>query len=411
MDSPGIADAWPQGRLMNRTATWLCCVLLAGCAAAAVAMSAYSDDLRATRLGVTIGMLLGLHLLWRRKFFWCREFTIYAGLFAYMLLALAWTHDTELALNTLVPAANVILIAVLFGSMIRFYDRVLVLGAAVSGFACAAAYYTLTRGFPFSYPVEFSYNAIAAMYLSGLFLTLMLSCFSRSVLPFLALAAIFVVHIVATTSIKTNLGIALGLVCAAMMYSRHFGRLLRRRLPVLILALAVVPYVIATNEGILDTMQRGVHRVMIGIEVLQARDDQPGYTSYEERANWRELGIEGWKQNPLFGHGTEAFREANGITSHSTPIDLMYNFGLIGLLLFYSLFASLGLRLLSLDGPRASNWRSLIVGGLVCYAFISLSGTVHYNAFLAVFIGVSAALLNDSAVATQRGVHAARSTG
>jgi hypothetical protein len=36
---------------------------------------------------------------------------------------------------------------------------------------------------------------------------------------------------------------------------------------------------------------------------------------------------------------------------------------------------------------------ALIFGGVVCYMFITASGTMHYNMFMAIFIAISAALL------------------
>jgi hypothetical protein len=34
-----------------------------------------------------------------------------------------------------------------------------------------------------------------------------------------------------------------------------------------------------------------------------------------------------------------------------------------------------------------------MLAGIVCYAFVSLSGTMHYNAFFAAFVGISVGLL------------------
>ena len=278
---------WPQARLVNRLVTWAGTAFLTAVAGMAIAMSAFSEQLRPTRLGAVMFVLLATHLFWRGRLFWCREFTIYLCYFGYMLLALLWTHDDALAMNTLVPATNFIIIVVFFSSMLRFHEIRAALTGAVLGFSLTAASYTLTQGFPFAYPQDFSYNAIAGMYLFGLFVTLMLSCFARHVLVWLALAAVIMVHIVATTSIKTNLGIALGLLAAGSMYTRHFGRLLRRRALILLPMLAALPFIIATNDSMLDTIQRGADRVMLGIEVLQAREDVPGYSAYEERSNWR----------------------------------------------------------------------------------------------------------------------------
>jgi len=378
---------------LNRATAHVCTFLVAGVASFAMALNTYQDEFHATHLSVIVVLLLAIHLAWHSRFIWRREFTLYACLVGYMFVAVLWTHDVELAMNTLVPAANCLFIMILFGSMMSFDHIPSVLIGTLCGFLLSAAFYTLTQGFPFSYPDVFSYNAIAGMYLFGLFITLMYSCFSRSHIVLLGIAVVIMLHIVATTSIKTNLGIALGLFAAGIMYFRHLGRLLRRRLLLLIVLAGGLGFAVSSNDALLEKMSHGVQRVTIGVKVLQARDDVAGYSAFEERDYWKQVGIDGWKLNPVFGYGTEAFRDNYGITSHSTPVDLLYNYGLIGLILFYGVFASLTWRLIQPAGKRVSNQRALMLGGVICYLFMTLSGTLLYNSFVGAFVGISAALL------------------
>lgn len=390
-----VVDQYSGGfARLNCAVARLCTFLLASTASLTLTMSEYLEALHATRIFGLLVLLIALHLAWHSRFLWRREFTLYAYFVGYMFIALLWTRDVDLAMNTLVPAVSCILVMVFFGSLIRYHDVPTVLVGTLCGFLAGAAMYTLTQGFPFSYPKDFSYNAIAAMYLFGLFVALMYGCFTRRNSVSLAIAIVIMLHIVATTSIKTNLGVALGFVAAGIMYFRQFGRLLRRRVLTLIVLACALGLAIASNDALIDKMDRGLQRVFIGVQVLQARDDVAGYSAFEQRDYWRQVGIDGWKQNPVFGYGTEAFRQVVGITSHSTPIDLLYNYGLIGLVLFYGVFASLFWRLLQLDSRRVSSQRALIVAGVVCYVFVSLSGTMHYNIFLAVFIGISTSLLS-----------------
>jgi O-antigen ligase len=388
------------GALINRAATRLCTFLLAAGASFTLTLSAYLEAFRATHVGAVLLGLIALHLLWHRRVIWPREFSIYACLVGYMFITLLWARDVDLAMNTLVPAANFVFVMIFFGSLIGFHNVRAVLVGALFGFMVGAALYTVTQGFPFSYPDQFSYNAIAGMYLFGLFIALMCSCFKRSYVLLPVIAAVIMLHIVATTSIKANLGIVLGLIAAGIMYSNHFGRLLRRQIFILTALVFGLGFAVASNHDLAERVIRGLQRVTIGAQVLQTREDVSGYSGFGERDYWKQMGIEGWKQNPVFGYGAEAFRDDYGVTSHSTPIDLLYNFGLIGLILFYAVFASLIWRLLQLDNRRTSSQRALILAGIVCYAFVSLSGTVHYNALLASFIGMSAALLTSQGGAT-----------
>ncbi len=363
-------------------------------------LSAYTEVMSATHIGAVLVALIALHLVWIPRFTWRREFSIYACFVSYMVIALLWTRDLGLAMNTLLPAINCILVMIFFGSLISFHNIPSVFAGALFGFVAGAALYTLTQGFPFSYPVDFPYNAIAGMYLFGLFISLMYSCFRRSNGFFLAaLAIIIMLHIVATTSIKTNLGIALGLAAAVIMYYGHFGRLLRRRLLLLTVLVGGLGFAVASSDKLSDAISHGAGRVLVGVQVLQARENVAGYSAFAQRDYWKQIGIDGWKLNPVFGYGTEAFRAEFGITSHSTVIDVLYNYGLIGFVLFYSVFASLLWRLFIVDRGRASSERALILAGVVCYVFISLSGTLHYNCFLAAFLGISVALLTMQAAA------------
>jgi hypothetical protein len=380
---------------INRAAGRLCTFVMGAIASFVLTLSAYSEDFRPSHVAAVLVVLIALHLLWHSRFFWQRELTLYFCFVLYMYVALLWTNDWTLAMNTLVPATNCVLVMIFFGSLIAYHHIPTAIFGSLCGFAAGAAFYTLTQGFPFSYPDQFTYNAIALMYLFGLFLTLMFMCFRRSHILLLAVAAVIMLHIVATTSIKVNLGIALGFVGGGLVYFRHYGRVLRRRIIVLTALVCCIGFAVASNDALVDMLDRGVQRVTIGLNVLQAREDVSGYSGFGERDYWKEMGIGGWKQNPIFGYGTEAFRDAYGITSHSTPIDLLYNFGLIGLILFYSVLASLAWRLLLVDSARLSGPRSLMFAGVICYAFASLSGTLHYNGSLCAFVGISAALLTS----------------
>jgi len=148
-----------------------------------------------------------------------------------------------------------------------------------------------------------------------------------------------------------------------------------------------------SNDDLQKVLERGVTRVSIGLSVLQSREDQPGYTAFQYRTIWEREGLSGWLENPVFGYGVEAFRYEFGITSHSTPIDLLYNSGLIGVMLFYGTFGSLAQRLWRVRGVNTRSMGAVIFGTLVCYAFITLSAAMYTNTYLAAFFGLSSQIL------------------
>jgi O-antigen ligase len=210
----------------------------------------------------------------------------------------------------------------------------------------------------------------------------------------LLLALVVWVHIVATTSIKTNLGIIIALFVVAVLNVRGSVKLLLRGAIPLAILIGGITYAVLSNPTLIAGIERGATRVSAGASLLLAREDDASNTSVglSVRENWKNLGIRGWAENPVFGHGAEAFRADFGITSHSTPIDLLYNTGLIGIGLFYGIFAAMLWRWYHDRDPRRRGLRAIMLGITCCYLFISASGLVYYDAFLPAFVGIAAGL-------------------
>ncbi len=368
--------------------------VVAGAASLALVINAaFYESFNSSYLMLASTFLLLLAVLIRRELLFCREFLLYAAFVGYMFLMLLWTPDVALALNTLFPAVDSVLLLLLFGSLAAYHDRKAVFTGAFVGFLVGAVAYARATGFPLAYPKDFSYNAIAGMYLFGLICALAYGWAADArVLPLLA-ALVLMVHVAATTSIKTNLGIALAAGLTGAFYIRHSLRILAQNVVYLIIAAVAIVYAIISDQALLHRVSAGLDRVELGLKVLQLRSDVAGYGGYGERQHWMQEGLRAWVHNPLFGYGVEAFRRQYSITSHSTPIDLLYNSGAIGLLLYYGVFLSLALRLVHARESELRGIKALIFGSLVCYLFISLSAIVHYDPFVAAFVGMSAATL------------------
>ena len=372
---------------------WLGSFALSAATGLVVTVDAYSESFNSARVAVALAGILLLHAVRFARIVVVRETFIYACFLGYMIVQLTWTADRHLAMNTLVPAANFLLVLVLFGSLVEMHDLKAVLAGALVGFLLGAFAYMRVSGFPFHFPAEFSYNAVAGMLLFGLIVTLLLAAAGLRTRWLLVLAALIGIQIVATTSIKTSLGVLLGLVAAGIV---HFGRVSQMlwRNGLLILAIAaVLAFAIAANEGAVSSIRRGAERVTLGIRILQAREDLPGYSAFEKRAKWQKEGFLGWIENPVFGHGVEAFRSRFGYTSHASHVDISYNSGLIGIALFYGMFAAAFLRLYRAPHLGARDARFVILGGLVCYFFMSFAGTIHYTATLAAFLALGIGIL------------------
>jgi len=360
-------------------------------------LSGYSATFNSARFGAALAGLLLLHVVRFPKVSFPREGVLYLVLIGYLLIQLAWTVDRSLALNTLLPSVNFLIALVLFGTLTAFHDLRAVLAGFFAGFAAACIAYTASSGFPFAYPAEFSYNAIAGMYLFGLFVALLWLLIGRRNWFWLAAAVVQMGLIIATTSIKTNLGILAGAATSLALHTRYVAGALRRRLWLLTALVAATVIAVATSGTLSRSVERGFGRISLGIEVLKARENLQGYSAFDKRAAWASEGLQGWAGNPVFGHGVEAYRSEFGSTSHASVIDLLYNSGIVGFLLFYGVIGSVLWRVYRAGPGQGDGLRALIVGAMTCFAIISLAGNVHYSAVLAAIVGISVTLMRGSA--------------
>jgi hypothetical protein len=359
----------------------------------AITVNEYGDNSHPTLVTAQLLALLLLHTVRYLRFWTSRELLFYVGLFAYSLLSVSWTEDMHVAVNTLPSLTNFLLVLLLFSSLAAYHEIGALLGGMAVGLGTAAVLYTLTSGFPFSYPDNFSYNTIAGMYLSGLFMITVLSAYRRWTVTPLVAAAILLPLIAATTSIKTNLGVVLGFGGAMVLYFKPTAKGVIRGVLIIAVLAAGAAYAVRSDPAIGEKVRTGLERVSLGAEVLTNREGDSGRTGLGNRRGWEKVGLRGWAANPVFGSGMEAFRADFSTTSHSTPIDLLYNYGLIGFGLFYGMFASIGWRLLRARNPLFRAVRARIAACLIAYVFMSLSGTIYYEPYIAIFVGVSAGLL------------------
>ena len=379
---------------MNLVIGSLLSTAVTGLATIAVTTNSYAEASHPVRLAFILLLLIGSHLIIVPRLWFGRELKIYLAFLGYMCLSLLWTTNIPLAIDALSLAIDFALVLMLFGALVVYHNSRAVFTGMFAGFVIAAAMYTLTTHFPFAYPEGFSYNSIAGMYLFGLFATIMFGWFTRRVVIPIGTSLILLLLVAATTSIKTNLGIALGTGAAGVLYFRHFVRAMRKTLLLFILIGVAIVVAIRSNDAVMERIDAGVDRVNNGIQVLANReDDSNGTATFDLRKQWKDQGLKGWRQNPILGYGVEGFRTDFGITSHSTPIDLLYNSGLIGFGLFYATLLSIGWRMFRATEYATAGLRAFLTGLLICYLFITLSGTVYYDAFLAVFVGTSAAIL------------------
>jgi hypothetical protein len=366
---------------------------LAALATLAVTVNESGDQSHPARFTEWLLALIALHGLRYMRFWIGREIALILGFVSYALLTLIWTLDMRTATGTLPVITNFVLTLILFGALVAYHDLRALLAGMFVGFVMAAVWYTRTSGFPLSYPDQFSYNTIAGMYLFGLFVAVLFSAYMRwRILP-IAVAPILLLLIAATTSIKTNLGTAIGITVATLLYFKVSIRELVRTGVFLAICAGAIVYGVKSNPALTERVQHGYARISTGLAVLTHREGDSGATGLGNRQGWEKAGLKGWAISPVFGHGVEAFRAEHGTTSHSTPIDLLFNAGIIGCGLFYAAFASIAWRLLIARNRQARGVRARITACLIAYLFISISGLIYYEQFVAIFIALSSGLL------------------
>ena len=382
---------------INRACTLFVSGALAAACVLLLQVSIIFDSFTPNRFAAALLVLLLLHAARYPRLLVNREAVIYAVLLGYMFLSLLWAPDLMLGMNTLVPGLDFLLTLLLFGSLVAYHDASAAVMGALIGFLLGAVAYFRATHYPLVYPPDFSYNSMANMYLFGLLVNLLFAWkLGQRLLPIL-LGVVLLVHIAATTSIKTNLGVLLAALAISIFYFRHFVKVFRRTAIILAVLVGAMAYAVVSNTNLQTRLEGGYNRVALGVGVLAARDDaevKGQGLGLARRENWKDEGLKGWLVSPVLGTGVEAFRYDYGITSHSTPVDLLYNFGVVGLALFYAIFGSITWRLwraraLGIDGLCA-----IIFGALACYGFMTLSGTFYYNAFIAAFFGMALGLLH-----------------
>jgi hypothetical protein len=389
---------------LNRIAGLFGSFVVATVATFAVTANEYLDLSHPTRITMALLAVVLIHCLRYLRLWLSREVLLNLGFLGYALLSLLWTTHIKYAMFTVPALVNFTLTLIIFSAFAALYDPRALLAGILAGFLAAAAYYSLKTGYPLHYPDDFSYNSIAVMYLFGFFATLVFGAYFRmTVLP-LALAVILLALIASTTSIKTNLGVILGIAGSGILYFRFSMKHALRNFVIVALLASAVIYGVMSNQELTDRVEHGFERVSRGFAVLTNREGDSGGIGLGTRQGWKNEGLKGWYSNPVFGYGVEAFRADFGITSHSTPIDLLYNSGLIGFGLFYSMLASIAWRLLRARDRNTRSVRARVTTILIAYGFISISGLVYYAPLLAIFVAVSSGLIMRLEQAADRGL-------
>ena len=141
----------------------------------------------------------------------------------------------------------------------------------------------------------------------------------------------------------------------------------------------------------------GAYGIRMWELIYGLKGEQSGDSSFDTRSDMIWSGLELWLSSPLFGHGNEGFRVMSGFGtySHSTPIELLANYGFIGLVCYYLFYVLLIRRLLPMVRSQSDYMRVYgfwILLSLVCIIFWSAASVCYYEKPIAMLLAALAGL-------------------
>lgn len=107
-------------------------------------------------------------------------------------------------------------------------------------------------------------------------------------------------------------------------------------------------------------------------------------SSDDLRKRMMEIGLQGWLEKPIFGHGLDSFKFYNAkvtghmFYSHNNYVEILYDFGIVGFALYYTFMYKLFKRLTLL--PKEYELYSILGIGIIIELLIFDIGGVSYYA-------------------------------
>lgn len=95
------------------------------------------------------------------------------------------------------------------------------------------------------------------------------------------------------------------------------------------------------------------------------------------------IGLQGWTERPIFGHGLDSFKFFNATVtgrmfySHNNYVEMLYDFGLVGFVFYYAFIYRLYKRLISM--PKEYSIYSILgIGIIIELLFFDIGGVAYY---------------------------------
>lgn len=170
---------------------------------------------------------------------------------------------------------------------------------------------------------------------------------------------------------------------------------IKKRIKSIILTIALiyaclyaVQYIEFINIAIGDRFE-GIYAILLGQESDVSGDDI--------RLKMIDAGLSGWVDSPLIGHGVDSFKYLNqNVTghlyySHNNFVEILYNFGILGFVLYYGFIARLTYRIIKIPkcNKNITSFRSLAMGLIIVFLIRDIGGISYYSTLPQLLLCVS----------------------
>lgn len=155
----------------------------------------------------------------------------------------------------------------------------------------------------------------------------------------------------------------------------------------------VLIYNFITLDDIMNTLN-GIERRFSNFHSQITSQHQTKFGSTGERKYFIELGWGLFKDKPLFGYGLDNFREFAHTYSHNNYIELLVGVGLVGMMIFYSIYFFLVKKILRMKDAFLKTIFLVIVCIILLMDFALVSYRNKILLFLLLFIFVIVELEN-----------------
>lgn len=320
---------------------------------------------------ITIG--LGVLILLRRGIYLPGLPIICAGLLflGWCIMSYAWTPSRVLAKTSLLYLATIDVWALVAGALVIAPDRervvrlfllILLLGTAVSvvGLGIYAHYGTFRFYSGFQDAEQRVYLGWSYTVANAAAIAAAIAVFARlgtlKQLAATALFGLFLLFILVAGARGPLLAVGLAFMVALMVKAPQMprGRIEVPRawlagLAVFLLASGYIAYLFATGQ-VTETLARF-------IKLLQQAEGETALRTAANRFNYYAAAYQHWLDAPIIGHGVSSFsnlyfgREIRGTHPHNIVLQLLVEYGIVGLVLFLG-FCWVALRRVTLRRMR-----------------------------------------------------------